>query len=97
MPVCNLTLIALLWCCRKGRGSWVQERDLEIFRNATDGPLEGGEAASAEEKATVQVRDVSNSWGIYIQSWLAGHAASQQYRVVGLHWQHWRVVICWRR
>jgi len=34
----------------------VQERDLEFFRNATSGPLEGGEAASAEEKATVQVR-----------------------------------------
>ncbi len=38
------------------RGNWVQERDLEFFRNATSGPLEGGEAASAEEKATVQVR-----------------------------------------
>lgn len=34
----------------------MQERDLEFFRNATSGPLEGGEAASAEEKATVQVR-----------------------------------------
>jgi A/G-specific adenine glycosylase len=41
----------------KERGSWVGEKELEeLFWRSTDGPSEGGQAASATEKATVQRR-----------------------------------------
>lgn len=55
-----LQLLLLPSIHRKERGSWVAERDLEeLFWRATDGPSEGGQAASAAEKATVQVRSDS--------------------------------------
>lgn len=41
----------------KERGSWVSEGELEeLFWRSTDGPSEGGEAATAAEKTTVQRR-----------------------------------------
>ena len=60
----------------KQRGSWVQERDLEFFRNAVDGPLElaAGRQMSVEEKATVTVRAVAkcSSSSAWLDGVLAG-------------------------